>query len=733
MTALLFGWASVHAEPPPGCIGLVLGGGGARGAAHIGVIEVLEREHIPICRIAGTSMGAIVGGMYAAGYSPDEMREIVGRLDWNDLFSDDPARVEMPMRRKQADYRYLLNFEIGWKNGHIITPVGVVQGQKLLLLLRRLLASTWDVENFDRLAIPFRAIATDIVAGKEVIFGEGDLPLAIRSSMSVPGAFAPTSVDGKLLVDGGVMNNVPIDVARGMGATRLIVIDVGTPLATEAELSNPVALLNQMVGALTIDRVNRQLATLTPRDILIQPRLGNLSSSEFNRAKEAIDIGRAAAEAAVDELRRFSAPPDAWSAFEATHRQRAFDPALIAFLDVDKSRTETGEYVAKTLKPEVGKPMDPARLEQDIGEVYGRGNYQQIDYHLVDRNGEKGLEIIPVDKPWGPVFGRFGFQLDDDFEGRSEYLVSAEITASSINRFGAEWRNTLWAGRIGGLYSEFYQPFGEGSSGYVMPYLLWRNEDVPIFDDKAEQQLAEYRINRRNLGLEGGWTPASYWLVSARLERGRDRGELRVGDPTAFPQGNEDYTMLRTGISWDSLDDAQFPTRGSRVDLDYALFRPVLGGDQTGNVARLTADYVPDLGALTDRYHLLLGTRLTSATDNAKFIESLGFLGGFLNLSGYAERSFFGNQSALGRAVVYRRTGRLDSLFSTPFYIGASLEAGNTWRDKSDVRLDSLIYGGSLFVGLKTPLGPVFLGYGYAEGGHDAVYLTFGSLLRNEP
>jgi NTE family protein len=733
VTLLVLACAAAHADASAPCIGLVLGGGGARGAAHIGVIEVLEREHVPICRIAGTSMGAIVGGMYAAGYSPNEMREIVGKLDWNDLFSDDPVRADMPMRRKQADYRYLLNFEIGWKNGRIITPVGVVQGQKLLLLLRRLLASTWDLDDFDRLAIPFRAIATDIVAGREVIFGKGDLPLAIRSSMSVPGAFAPTNVDGKLLVDGGVMNNVPIDVARGMGATRLIVIDVGTPLATQAELSNPVALLNQMVGALTIDRVNTQLATLTPRDILIQPELGKLGSADFNRAREAIDIGRAAAEAAVDRLRTFSAPPDAWRAFEAGHRPRAFDPALVAFLEVDKSRTETGEYIARALQPQVGKPLDPARLEHDVGEIYGRGNYQQIDYRIIDRDGAKGLEIIPVDKPWGPVFGRFGFQLDDDFEGRSEYLVSAEITASSINRFGAEWRNTIWAGRIGGVYSEFHQPFGLGSPGYVMPYLLWRNEDVPIFDDKAEQQLAEYRINRRNLGLEGGWTPASYWLLSAALERGRDNGKLRVGDPTAFPRGSEDYAMLRAGIAWDSLDDAQFPTRGARADLNYALFRPVLGGEETGDVARLTADWVPDFGRFTDRWHLLLGTRLTSATDNSKFIESIGFLGGFLNLSGFAERSFFGNQSAFGRAVVYRRTGRLDSLFSTPLYIGASLEAGSTWRDKGDVRLDSLIYGGSLFAGLKTPLGPVFLGYGYAEGGHDAVYLTFGSLLRNEP
>jgi NTE family protein len=723
------------AEPPERapCIGLVLGGGGARGAAHIGVIEVLEREHIPICRIAGTSMGAIVGGMYAAGYSPDEMREIVGKLDWNDLFSDDPARVEMPMRRKQADYRYLLNFEIGWKNGRIITPVGVVQGQKLLMLLRRLLASTWDVDDFDAFAIPFRAIATDIVAGKEVIFGRGDLPLAIRSSMSVPGAFAPTNVNGEMLVDGGIMNNVPIDVARGMGATRLIVVDVGTPLAEEAELSNPVALLNQMVGALTIDRVNRQLATLTPRDILIQPALGKLSAAEFNRARDAIDIGRAAGEAAVDQLRSFSASPEAWNAFEATHRQRAFDPVLIAFLDIDKSRTQTGEFVEQSLRPGVGKPLDPKKLEHDIGEVYGRGNYQQIDYHLADHNGERGLEIIPVDKPWGPVFGRLGFQLDDDFQGRSEYLVSAEITASNINRYGAEWRNSIWAGRIGGVYSEFYQPFGQGSAGYLMPYALLRNEDVPVFDTSADQQLAEYRIKRRNIGLEGGWTAASYWLLSLALERGHDNGSLRVGDPTAFPSGREDYTMLRTGISWDSLDDAQFPTRGSRVALDYAIFRPVLGGDETGNVARLVADWVPDLGSLTDRYHLLLGTRMASATDNSKFVESLSFLGGFLNLSGFAERSFFGNQSAFGRAVVYRRTGRLDALFSTPLYIGASLEAGNTWRDKSNVRLDSLIFGGSVFAGLKTPLGPVFLGYGYGERGHDAVYLTFGSLLRNEP
>lgn len=715
------------------CVGLVLGGGGARGAAHIGVIEVLEREHIPICRVAGTSMGSIVGGLYAAGYAPDEMSRIIAALDWSDLFSDDPARVEMPMRRKDADYRYLLNFEIGYKNGRIITPVGVVQGQKLLLLLRRLLIATWNVQDFDDLPIPFRAVATDIVAGKPVVFGKGDLPLAIRSSMSVPGAFAPTAVDGKLLVDGGIMDNVPIGVVRQMGAQRLIVVDVGSPLAEESQLSNPVALLNQMVGALMAEKTERQLATLTAADILIQPKLGKLGAGEFNRGREAIDIGRAAAEAAVPQLRELSVSTEEWSDYQSRHRQRTFDPALVAFLQVDDSHTQTAEYVRQQLADDVGKPLDADKLEKQLGAIYGRGNYQQIDYHITQEGADQGLLIVPTDKQWGPIYGRFGFQLNDDFSGRSEYLVSAEITAANLNRLGAEWRNTLWAGRIGGIRSEFYQPMGHGAAASVMPFAVLRNEDLPVYADDGDTQLAEYRVKRRNLGVEAAWSSSSYWRVLATIERGRDQGDLRIGSPTDFPNATSEFAVVKGGLDWDSLDDAQFPTRGSHVEFTYEMYRGFLGGNVSGDVARLTADWVPDLDLGGGRYHFLLGTRMASAIDDANFIESQSFLGGFLNLSGFGERALFGNQSAFGRIVAYRRTGKQDALFSTPFYLGASLEAGNTWHNKSDVRLDSLLYGGSIFAGLKTPLGPVFLGYGYAQGGHGAVYLTFGSLLRPQP
>ena len=734
--------ASTHASTP--CIGLVLGGGGARGAAHIGVLEVLEREHIPVCRLSGTSMGSIVGGLYAAGYTPQEMERIITSLDWNELFSDDPARVEMPMRRKDADYRYLLNFEVGYKHGHLITPAGVVQGQKLLLLLRRLLISTWDVRDFNELSIPFRAVATDIVAGKPVVFGSGDLALAIRSSMSVPGAFAPTNVDDQLLVDGGLMDNVPIDVVRSMGAQRLIVVNVGSPLAKREQLSNPVAVLNQMVSALMDEKTQRQLDTLGPDDILITPALGDMSAAEFNRGAEAIAIGRAAAEAALPRLRALAVGPAQWDSYLASHRQRRFDPALVAFLKVDPAHTQTADYVAERLEKDVGKPFDPDKLEQQIGSIYGRGNYQQIDYHLQQDGDQRGLLIVPRDKPWGPVYGKVGFQLDDDFQGRSEYLLSGELTATNVNRYGGEWRSTLWAGRIGGLATEFYQPFGQGASAYVMPSLLFRNEDIPYFNDSGNHQLAEYRVKRRSVGLEGGWSPTSTWRLLASVTRGKDNGDLRIGVPSAaVPSGGDsnatvvfppsqtsDYSMARVGMDWDSLDNAQFPSRGAHVNFYYDMYRPFLGGRQEGDVARLVADWVPDVWPENGRYRLLLGVRAASALDNTRFFEAQSFLGGFLNLSGYSERSLYGNQSALARAVLYRRTGKMDAIFSTPIYVGASLEAGNTWHDKNDVRFDSLIYAGSMFLGIQTPLGPLFLGYGYAQGGHNSIYLTFGSLLR---
>jgi len=711
-------------DPRQDCVGLVLGGGGARGAAHIGVLQVMERERIPVCRIAGTSMGAIVGGLYASGYSTDELERLIDTLDWADLFVDDAPRADQSMRRKSADFRYLLNLELGFSEGRVVMNSGLVQGQKLLLLLRRLTLSTWDVEDFDALPIPFRAVAADIGTGERVVFGDGELALAIRSSMSVPGAFAPLRVDGRLLVDGGMVDNVPIDVVRDMGARRLVVVDVGSPLHDEAALTNPVAIMDQMIGALMIEKTQRQLATLDPSDVLIRPALGDLTAAQFNRGREAIAAGVAAAEAALPALRRYAVDAEAYAGYRDRQRRRAFDPGLVAFLELSPGTASAAGLRARhALEDEVGKPFDVERLERGLGVAYSANRFQQLDYRLLERDGVRGVEIVPTDRPWS-VFGKFGFQLSDDFAGRNSYMISSELTATDLNRWGAEWLAVLRAGGISGLYSEFHQPLGPGSPLFVQPSLQIESETLPLW--LGDQQIAEYRVKRRSIGLALGYTPGATSRLSLGLLRGRDRSEELIGNPIDFQRDSQAFSAVLLGATWDSLDSIDFPTRGWRLDSEYAMYRDTLGAEVEGDVVRVTADWAHGWG----RYHLLLGAHLSSALDDEHFFRAQDFLGGFLNLSGYDERALFGNQTALLRAVLYRRTGDTTRLFALPLYVGASVETGNAWRSRHAVDADDLVVAGSLFAGVDTPIGPMFLAYGYNDQGHGSWYLTFGSLLR---
>ena len=717
------------AEPPavpadPACVGLVLGGGGARGAAHVGVLKVLEREHIPVCKVAGTSMGSIVGGLYAAGYSADEMERVIQTIDWADMFIDDPPRSDLPMLRKDEDFRHLLNLEIGYANGHVSLPGGLVKGQKLLLLLRRLTLSTWNTRNFDELPIPFRAVAADIVTGDKVVFRDGDLAVAIRSSMSVPGAFAPVRAEGRLLVDGGMVDNVPVDVMREMGAQRMIVVDVSSPLVEESALTNPAVILNQMIGALMAEKTQRNLDTLGPQDVLICPELGNFSAAAFEQGAAAIAIGEQAAEAVLPQLRTFAVDEAAYTAYRARQRRRDFDPGLMAFLDVVRSGSPSAtRHIERAVAGNTGERFDVDRVEHDLGSAFGDGRFQQIDYRLVERKGETGIEILPTLKPWSAI-GKFGFQLDDNFNGSNNYLVSAELTFNDVNSLGAKWRNVLLLGRVSGLRSEFYQPFGQTGAVYLKPSLEVRNEALPLWLDG--DQLAEYQIHRYQLGVEGGFSPSPEWRISAELIAGRDRADLLVGNPQDFPGGKERFTGVIYNATWDNLDRVNFPTHGLRASIDVESYHPWWGAEVGGLVARMSTDWAQAWG----RYHLLLGTRLSSAINDDQFFQAQSFLGGFLNLSGFEERALIGNQSALARAVLYRRTGDTSRLFSLPMYVGASLESGNAWSSRSAVDADDLILAGSLFTGFKTPLGPMFLAYGRNDAGEGSWYLTFGSLLR---
>jgi NTE family protein len=715
--------------PTRPCIGLVLGGGGARGAAHIGVLQVLERERVPICRITGTSMGAIVGGMYAAGYSPEEIGDILASVDWKDVLNDDPSRQSFPMRRKNDTLRYLMDFRFGLRNGALQLPRGAIQGQKLLLLLRRLTLHTWRTPHFDQLPIPFRAVATDIVSGQAKVFEQGDLALAIRSSMSVPGAFAPIRVDGRLLVDGGIVNNVPVDVAQQIGAERLIVVDVGAPLMADEQLNSPIAISVQMLDILMKQRTQSILAAMDPRDIKVLPDLGDIGSASFDRAVEAIPTGVAAAEAVLPKLREYAIDEASWQQWQAQHRRREMDPLVVEFLDVLRNRSRTAGYVARELEGFEGRPLDLARLEAAIGHTYGQGNYERIAWEPVQREGQVGIQVTPVDKGWGPNYLNFGLQLSDDFQGRNSYQLGIEYTQTGLNPYGGEWRTRAEIGANTGLRTEFYQPAGDRGQFFAFPYLETRAFDQTLRDNThgSAATLSSYRVRRSTAGLDIGYEIDTGNRLFIGLSRGHGSARVEIGDNGELPSFSANLGAFRLGYVHDTLDDADFPGSGRRGEVLLNAERPELGGSSQGE----TLDLIWDQTLRRDRHHLLIGARLHGSWGDPGVFDALAPLGGFLNLSGYAERELLGRQSLLLRGVYYRRLGDAGQLFSVPAFVGGSIETGNVYERREDLlALRNLIWSGSVFVGIDSPFGPIFLGYGRASSGEDSLYLNFGTLLR---
>ncbi|MCE5232535.1 MAG: patatin-like phospholipase family protein [Mizugakiibacter sp.] len=707
------------------CIGLVLGGGGARGAAHIGVLKVLEREHIPICKIAGTSMGAIIGGMYASGYSPEDIERILGEIDWKDVLGDDPPREKLSMRRKNQDLEFLLGYEIGYRNGRITAPQGLIQGQKLLVLLREILASTWKIDNFDDLPIPFRAVAADLVSGQPVVWSQGDLVLAIRSSMSVPGAFAPLTVDDYLLVDGGIYDNDPVDVARAMGANRLIVVDVGTPIMKREDLTTPVAILNQVVSTLSQDRINRELASLGPRDVLISPELGDFSAAAFDKAATVIPIGERAAEKVLDRLQPFKADARTYAEFTARHRLIAFTPPVVRFVKVDSANAGAVRLLEREMRVLVGKPLDATQVDRLIEAAYGSGRYQTIRYRVVDRDGEAGLEITAVDKPWGPNVAEFGFQLSSDFSGNNDYQIKTDVTFQNVNDAGGELRNRLRLGGVSGIESEFYQPFGLGARFFATSQVGYAAENIPRFD--GTEQIADYRLRRAGLRVGIGMYLSNNLAVAVGLKYGHDWLGRHIGATDAIADSDAAFGAASAKVEYDTLDDAIFPAHGMRLDFNADYYRDQLGSSANADSYKMVWDGVLSGG----ENHFLLGTRLASST-NSSVVEVNDALGGFLNLSGYPERGIVAPNVAFGRVVYYRQLGDPQALFTVPVYFGASVEGGHVWgqQQATNLNLDAVVYAGSIFAGVKTPFGPLFLGYGQTSNGHSSVYLTFGTLIR---
>jgi NTE family protein len=729
----LFRWlalalTALATQPAQGAgerIGLVLGGGGARGSAHIGVLKVLEREHIPIHAIAGTSIGAVIGGLYSAGYSPEEIEAAINSIDWVDIFHDGTARADLPMRQKETDLGNVANLEVGIVEGKLTIPTTLVRGQKLGLFLRKLFLDKGNVTSFDQLPIPFRCVATDIGAVQPVVFASGDLERAIRASMAVPGAFAPVRHEGKLLVDGGIVNNIPIDVARQMGVDRLIVVDVGQPLASGEAIDTGFAVMLQMVNGLMRQLTAEKLESLGPDDVLLRPELGEITSASFLQVMRGIAPGEVAAQAEIERLRKFSVPETEYLAWQRQQRKRDTQVPNIDFVRMKEDGSLTAKFVRDRISAKGGgRPLNVDALERDINGAFGRGTYDSISYRLIDEDGSTGLEIEPIDSTLGRTVFRAGFQISDDFDGQSDYQLNVEGRVTGLNSKGAEWRSVASLGRVTGASTEVYVPFAERGEWFVSPSVSYFALNQPLVRD--EITFANYRVESWLGELRVGRDFSDRLRVSLAVQRGQDHAQRHIGDISLPESLVFDIGGLNTTVLWDSLDSVRFPRRGIRAELSYTSFEKHMGSDEDGNLLRATIDKAISAGRNT----LLLGLRSSLQKDSVSAFQTQSSLGGLAFLSGLQERQLLDNQQLLARAIVYHRVGEERSLFlDMPMYIGGSVEGGNVWTLYDDVSLGDLIGAGSVFLGIDLPIGPLQLGYGHTFDGRDSFYLTFGSLV----
>jgi NTE family protein len=701
----------------------VLSGGGARGVAHVGVLKALEELRIPIDAISGTSMGAVVGGLYAAGMPAAEIEKLITSIDWRDAFQDRPSRQDLSFRRKQDDTDFPVRLPLGVKGGRVLLPKGLIQGQKLQQILRSSTLPVAHIERFDDLPIPFRAVATDLETGEAVILDHGDLTAALRASMSIPGVFAPVEIDNRVLVDGGIANNVPIEEARALGADVLIVSDVSSPLVLRDQLNSPLEISNQMLAIMVRRETVRQRALLGASDILIEAPLGSVSPFDFTDVGNSIAIGEQTTANRSMQLSALSLSPAAYDEAVAQRKPRDVAATEIDFVKADEHSQRYAKMLESTLEPFVGKPLDVAALEQRITELYGLDLFETLDYTLVQEGEQNGLELSARRKSWGPNYVRFALNLQDDFEGNTSFNAAARFIVTELNALGAEWLTDLQVGEHPLVRSEFWQPLSYTSRYFIVPQVGFEIRNVPLIVD--QQRLAEFRVRNTEIGLALGRELGTWGEIRAGLRRGEGQSRVRIGDPT-LPEEDFETGEFFARFSYDELDNVNFPRHGAQFTLQWDAAREGLGDDQTSDILSMDWLIARTFGR-RDTVVFWTSAGSTVSEADAPAIEDFFTLGGFLSLSGIAPESIAGPHFGIARLLYYRQIGREGPGFlNVATYAGISLEIGNVWQERADASVDSTLRDASLYLGLDTLIGPLYFAAGVDNGGETAFYLFLG-------
>ena len=698
-------------------VGLVLSGGGAKGMAHVGVLRALEEMQVPVDLVVGTSAGSAVGALYASGMSVREIEQRFINLDWLSSFRDDPGRAFKPVRRKRNDWRFPITPGIGVNAEGLQLGGGIIAGQNLGFILNELTHDAALVDDFDKLPIPFRAVATNLETGEAVVLGSGNLSEAIRASMSVPGVYAPVSHNGKLLIDGGIANNLPVSVARSLGADIVIAVDITDPLMEKDELRSAFTVVGQLTTLLTRRNTERQLEQLSDKDILIRPDLGGLSSADFYQAAALFELGATEARNQSLQLNNLRVSDEQWQAFRDRLQGRSSGPSVISDIKVDGGDRLSSDFIRSRIRQEVDEPLDTDKLEDDLKRIYGLGYYETVAYSLEPTSeGRADLVVQVKRKSWGPNYLSFGLNYEDNFERDTRFNVAASLRMTELNALGGEWNTGLQLGTQPWVRTELFQPLDYGYERFLILGAEYQRESFNAFDGEGERITeVDLTVNEADLAL--GMELGANNEIRLTYRRGYARVDEQVG-AQVVPEDRLQKGSLSLSLVHDSLDDAFLPETGTFAGIRGRFERESLGSDRDFDSVRLLA-----IGAETWERTTLTGVVFANAvTKGVAGIENSVVLGGFKRLSAYSQGEVAGEDALLVSVFAREEFGGP----VIPWFAGVGVETGNAWSSLGEARWDSVLHSYSVFAGIETLLGPIQLSTAYNNEDAWSAYLNIG-------
>jgi NTE family protein len=698
-------------------IGVALEGGGAMGLAHIGVLKWFEEHHIPVDYVAGTSMGGLVGGFYATGMMPEEMQQLIEGLDWRKILGDHTPYEDLSYRRKEDQRAYPNSLIFGLKHG-LSAPEGLIAGHQIGLLIDRVALPYYGISSFDDMPVPFRCVATDLVNGQSHVFQDGPLPVALRSTMSIPGAFSPVREGKAVYVDGGLLDNLPTDVVKQMGAEIVIAVHL-EPAPVEAKnIRSVFSVLNHSVSAMV---TSNELHSLELADSIVSVPLGEFTTVDYAKSGPIMQRGYEAANAKAPMLQAFALSDSDWDAYQQARkaRQRTELP-VPQFVKIEGASAKGEEYASHYFRPFLNKPLDTQKLDDVLTRMTGIGRYDSASYWLAEQDGKQGLLVRVVEKNDAPPTFQPAFELDGSQAGNVDFTTGTRFTFTDIAGFRSEWRTDVLLGNTYGIRTDLYRPFTADSRWFFAPHADASDTTFQIY--AKNDPLADYRIYRINIGGDIGYSFGRFSELRVGYQVGSLNTKLRLGTPQ-IPAIEGRVGQSHLHYLLDHADDPVIPRRGFTAESNFRWF------DQSP----AAANGFPSMDLKFGYFQPI--TRPASLFVEGEGGSTFGttntgipqfFLGGPLRLSAYGNNEFQGNQYYLFRA------GFVHDLLTLPPFVGKKVHAvgayeiGKMYGVTADTNLPNDVALGFL---AETAVGPFFIGGSVGDSGHRKWFFQLGRVF----